>query len=346
MSVSLPREIERDCSKCGHRFTEIVWLAIDLGERPDLRATIAERTLAQVSCPQCGNKDERPEPLLLLRAWEAAPLVQVSSFATLQSDSPFEDGRVIAEEMQRRLGKEAGDIPGPMLLAPWGCVALGLRRDLDTDVSEPERALREVRDEYGPDGAQIYSFFLRDIADSRPQRRLALAVRGLFSVTSAAELKALFEEFPELASEEARSDRAAWVHRARDEEELAVAEGQLELLIDAAAGDYDAAWASHEQRLINFSSGHVNPQLERLLVGLEGETDYERVIQLASDLLRVAEQIGDSGLEAEAAAELLTRSASGIGTYGPSAPALPAFRRHLDALVRVFVVGLGGRLGS
>jgi len=81
---------------------------------------------------------------------------------------------------------------------------------------------------------------------------------------------------------------------------------------------------------------------------IQADRRYQRMLAGA---IAEAEKRGDLdlarvGLEPEAAAELLTRSASGIGTYGPSAPALPAFRRHLDALVRVFVVGLGGRLGS
>jgi AcrR family transcriptional regulator len=81
---------------------------------------------------------------------------------------------------------------------------------------------------------------------------------------------------------------------------------------------------------------------------IQADRRYQRMLAGA---IAEAEKRGDLdlarvGLEPEAAAELLTRSASGIGTYGPSAPALPAFRRHLEALVRVFVVGLGGRLGS
>jgi AcrR family transcriptional regulator len=52
------------------------------------------------------------------------------------------------------------------------------------------------------------------------------------------------------------------------------------------------------------------------------------------------------GLEAESAAELLTRSASGIGTYGTTSPSLATFRRHLAGLVRVFVVGLGGKIAQ
>ena len=52
------------------------------------------------------------------------------------------------------------------------------------------------------------------------------------------------------------------------------------------------------------------------------------------------------GLAPEAAAELLTRSASGLGMYVFTSPTLPAFRRHLESLVRVFVVGLGGKVTS
>ncbi len=55
---------------------------------------------------------------------------------------------------------------------------------------------------------------------------------------------------------------------------------------------------------------------------------------------------GRVGLEPEAATELLIRSASGLGTYGTTAPTLPAFRRQLDSLVRVFVAGFGGRAAS
>jgi len=222
----------------------------------------------------------------------------------LQRDDPFEAGKAVANEVRQRLGNEAGDIPGPMLLAPWACAVLGLRRDLDADAAEPERALREVRDEYGTESAQVYSIFLSDIVDSRPQRRLNLAIRGLFLVTSAAELKKLFGEFPELATAEVRANREAWVHQAQDEEERAVAESHLALVTEAAKGDYEAAWDAHEQRLIDFSGKYVNPQVEDLLAGLDDETDHEQIIDLATDLLRIAEQVGNRGLEAEAARHL------------------------------------------
>jgi hypothetical protein len=47
-------------------------------------------------------------------------------------------------------------------------------------------------------------------------------------------------------------------------------------------------------------------------------------------------------LEPDAVAELLVRSAAGNELYGTTPPTTTVFRRRLDALVRVFVVGLGG----
>ena len=52
------------------------------------------------------------------------------------------------------------------------------------------------------------------------------------------------------------------------------------------------------------------------------------------------------GLDAASTAELLMRGASGLGTYGATPPTQAAFRRHLHALVRVFVVGLGGTIST
>jgi hypothetical protein len=49
-------------------------------------------------------------------------------------------------------------------------------------------------------------------------------------------------------------------------------------------------------------------------------------------------------LEPEVTAELLVRSAGGNELYGATPPTPTVFHRRLDALVRVFVVGLGGQL--
>lgn len=96
-------------------------------------------------------------------------------------------------------------------------------------------------------------------------------------------------------------------------------------------------------------SAHVREILDaknQLCTDLFTQADrrYQRMLTevIAQAEKRGALDLAQVELEPDAAAELLTRSASGLGTYGTAAPTLPAFRRRLDALVRVFVVGLGG----
>lgn len=98
-------------------------------------------------------------------------------------------------------------------------------------------------------------------------------------------------------------------------------------------------------------SAHVRELLDaknQLCVDLFAQAD-QRYLRLLADTIGEAagrrELHPDRvGLEPEAVAELLVRSASGISTYGVTSPTLPIFHRQLDALVRVFVVGLGGSL--
>jgi AcrR family transcriptional regulator len=98
-------------------------------------------------------------------------------------------------------------------------------------------------------------------------------------------------------------------------------------------------------------SAHVRELLDaknQLSADLFAQADrrYQRMLTrtIATAVEQEELQLGAVALEPEAAAELLTRSASGLGTYGTTAPTLTTFRRHLEALVRVFVVGLGGHL--
>ncbi|MGE0826692.1 MAG: TetR/AcrR family transcriptional regulator [Candidatus Binatia bacterium] len=98
-------------------------------------------------------------------------------------------------------------------------------------------------------------------------------------------------------------------------------------------------------------SAHVRELLDaknQLSADLFAQADHRYQQLLARVITEAVERgelhLGTVALEPEAAAELLIRSASGLGPYGATAPTLPAFGRHLAALVRVFVVGLGGHV--
>ena len=52
------------CPGCRHMFEVQVWLVVDAGERPDLRAAICDGSIAQQSCPHCGAAGSVSAPLL------------------------------------------------------------------------------------------------------------------------------------------------------------------------------------------------------------------------------------------------------------------------------------------
>jgi hypothetical protein len=80
----------------------------------------------------------------------------------------------------------------------------------------------------------------------------------------------------------------------------------------------------------------------------QADQRYLRILTKAISAAVTAKELrpDEVGLDPASAAELLIRSASGLGTYGATAPTQTTFRRHLHALVRVFVVGLGGKITS
>lgn len=72
-----------------------------------------------------------------------------------------------------------------------------------------------------------------------------------------------------------------------------------------------------------------------------------RYVRLLSTAITEADTRGELhltplGLTADSVAELLVRSAAGNEFYGSTPPTPAALRKRLDALVRVFVAGLGG----
>lgn len=97
-------------------------------------------------------------------------------------------------------------------------------------------------------------------------------------------------------------------------------------------------------------SAHVRELIDAkndLCADLFAQADRRYVLILTETLATAVAakelRLDGVGLDAAAAAELLVRSASGLGTYGATPLTQAAFRRHLHALVRVFVVGLGGK---
>ncbi|MBI3249543.1 MAG: TetR/AcrR family transcriptional regulator [Deltaproteobacteria bacterium] len=100
---------------------------------------------------------------------------------------------------------------------------------------------------------------------------------------------------------------------------------------------YDSA---HVRELIdakNQLSADIFSQADRRYLRLLGNVIANAVARGELNLARV-------GMEPEAVAELLVRSAAGNELYGSTLPTPAAMRKRLDALVRVFVAALDGTI--
>jgi tetratricopeptide (TPR) repeat protein len=219
---------------------------------------------------------------------------------------PAAASQPLIEEVYGRMGDEAHEAPGPLLVLPFDVLTVAAGRNLAVDAADIDAALAAVGRE-GDRTAMNYTVPLADVRDSTPVRRLNLAFHRLGEVRSAGELKRLVDDYPELASQAARDEVAAWLARAVDDEERDVARARLEILKLAARGDYAAAWGGYEQALVELMARHVGPRVDRLQRDLderEEAGDLDGALVAGEELLKLAQLPGAEELEAEASSRL------------------------------------------
>ncbi len=100
-----------------------------------------------------------------------------------------------------------------------------------------------------------------------------------------------------------------------------------------------------------YDSAHVRELIDaknQLSADIFSQAD-RRYLRLLSDVIASAVDQGELnldrvGMEPDAVAELLVRSAAGNELYGSTLPTPTVMRKRLDALVRVFVAALDGTI--
>jgi CHAT domain-containing protein/tetratricopeptide (TPR) repeat protein len=304
MAICLARSVDASCTSCGSPFEDPVWVAVDLVERPDLRAMLASGAVGTLGCARCGARTPRSEPLLVTRLSSAAPVLLALPYELLGGGNPAASALPLVDEVFRRMGDEAGKVPGPFLMLPFDVLAVAAGRDLAADAGDIDAARAAVGGEGDPT-AMNYALFLQDVRDSTPARRLEVATHRLGAVTSAEELEQLAGEFPELVSRAARDEVEAWSARAVDDEERHVARARLRMLELAARGDYAAAWGGYQQAVDDWIARYVAPRVERLereIEECEEAGDLNAALAAGEELLRAAR--GHQELEAEASSRV------------------------------------------
>src|SRR5439155_23281318 len=132
MSISLAQPVTVRCGRCGSSETKLIWIAIDLVERPDLRTLIGSGEWTQTVCGICGAVVGRPSPLLVTRLDESAPLLLGVALANGNRDEVAEH-HALLETVRARLGDKLVEVPGPLLVVPYEVVVLAARRNVGAD---------------------------------------------------------------------------------------------------------------------------------------------------------------------------------------------------------------------
>ena len=73
MGITLRANCTVECTHCGHHYPLPLWVAVDLLERPDLRATLADDATYVHQCTLCGRLFSREHALIATPAQRRSP---------------------------------------------------------------------------------------------------------------------------------------------------------------------------------------------------------------------------------------------------------------------------------
>ena len=311
MSVTRLLSEPARCPACGRGWVPKGWAVVDLEERPNLRAALADDTWRTWRCPGCDAAIERRAPLLLLQLSPEAPVVLGVSDEELLADNPIEPHRELLDRTLEALGIRRHDIPGPVVAAPFDVLAFAATRDVAADVAADPQ-LPDAPTET----ARRYRNFLQILRDSRPARRINVALARLLTLRSAEDVRAAFAEAPELRARAVRERLEQELALAGDAEERHIAQARLDLVVTASTGRFDEAWSGYERALLELSEHHFGPRLMALLDQLRAEEggDPARGIELGEQVLAQLHGLGPSGVRVET---LLRTAAAYYNAEGP-----------------------------
>jgi hypothetical protein len=223
--------------------------------------------------------------MLVVHLSPEAPIVLAVSDETLSTDDPFAGHWDLINGTYDALGPRRNDVPGPVMLAPFDVVATAAGRDVAADVTSAG-AIAVPGD---AEQARRYGVFVDMLRDSRAERRVNLALNRLLTVFAVDDLRAAFDELPELAGPEVRARLAEEVPRAQNDEARLIATARVELVRSATEGRFEEAWERYEERLLQLSRQHVGPRVNDLLDQLRAEQrgDAHRAIELGEEVLEL-----------------------------------------------------------
>lgn len=228
MPISFSQPYELVCPNCDTPFSAEMWVLVDAAERPDLAARVADVSLHDTACPNCGQGGVAPAPLLYHDRAARAVIFGVPR------GTAEDEWREIAQGLLWML---IGALPQEQQLPYLGEVQAedglaGVASAIATLDPLPQSAVEAIGDALGAE----------DDDESLPP--LAEAIMALLDAQTPDALNRVLNNYPFLLDEAMDEGLAGLAEAATDQGEFAVGQaferarvvlGQLRLTLDKAA---------------------------------------------------------------------------------------------------------------
>jgi CHAT domain-containing protein len=290
---------------CGHRYPLALWVAIDLVERPDLRATLADDATYVHLCVRCKLPFPREHALIATRLSHGAPVILgCGPTAMLHGDRTLGAAELIEHVTEQvRLTPEPIAWPMVTILAP--ALTEAARRDVDADLEDPAAAVEELAARSRALAA-AYADFLQHVQATGPERQLQMAAARLHRAVTEEQLRAVIDDHPDVLDPTFADALAADILETSDPDQRLILEAEVRLLERCRDhGDITGAWDEYEHTVERLWTVNAIPQLRALAAEFDrvAEANPARAADLAEEIVARARRVDDPSGEAAAAAQ-------------------------------------------
>lgn len=130
---SYSQQFDYRCAGCGHRGRHEVWLAVDIGERPDLARLIASGAATTHRCAQCRDRvTVDGYPSLLIRRPGLRPPLLFATAAEVTQERMIQQFQMALMLLRRHEPPESHHQQDVQIL-PYDLLPLVVERDIETD---------------------------------------------------------------------------------------------------------------------------------------------------------------------------------------------------------------------
>jgi CHAT domain-containing protein len=292
------------CIHCGHEYSLALWVAVDLVERPDLRATLADDAAYVHVCVRCKLPFPREHALIATRLSHGAPVILGCGPTAMRCG----DRTLGAAELIAHVTEQVRLTPAPIA---WPIVAIlapalteAARRDVDADLADPGAVVEHLAGR-SKALAAAYADFLQQVLASERERRVQMAAARLHRAVTEEQLRALIDDHNDVLDPAFVAMLSADIAETPDPDQRLILAAEVRMLERCRAGDITGAWDEYEHTVERLWTVNAIPELQALAAEFDrvAESDRARGADLAEEIVVRARRVNDPSGEAAATAQ-------------------------------------------